>query len=81
MCVPVSFNCCASLCTEYAITGVCVSTAEETTSLRSLRELLSLLTGCSLRELSVKVSGLRERLLEVAPPRALGHFFHALGLT
>lgn len=62
--MPVTFNCCASLCTEYAINCVCVSTAEETTSLRSLRELHPLPTGCSLTELSVRVSGLREQLSE-----------------
>lgn len=53
MCVPVSFDCCASLCTEYAITSVCVSTAEETASLRGLSgtPLHPLPTGCSLTAL------------------------------
>lgn len=60
MSLPVSFNCCASLCTEHAITSVCVSTAEESASLRSLRELHPLPPGCSITELSVRVRGLRE---------------------
>lgn len=77
MCVPVSFDCCASLCTEYAITSVCVSTAEETASLRGLSgtPLHPLPTGCSLTELSVRVSGLREHLSEDDTSRGSWAFF------